>query len=70
MVELLSDKYLVNYSRMYKKFSLLDMATGHIVVESDLFFGLYDTIKRLKKEKEIELIFSDEAVDELSKRGF
>lgn len=67
---ILKNCYMVTYSRLQKRFALVKMETGHIVKECDLFRGIYERIKQLKSNENIEIRFSDSAIDELQKRGF
>lgn len=67
---ILKNCYMVTYSRLQKRFALVKMETGHIVKECDLFRGIYEKIKALKTNEDVEIRFSDSAIDELQKRGF
>lgn len=66
----LKNCYMVAYSKLQNRFALVKMDTGHIVKECDLFRGIYDRIKVLRQNEDIEIHFSDSAIDQLQKRGF
>lgn len=69
-INVLKDCYQVSYSRLQGKFMLVNMETKHVVKDSDLFMGIYEKIRSLKKKGHIDIVFSDSAIDELQLRGF
>lgn len=64
------NSYMVAYSKLHAQFSLVNIATGHIIKSCDLFRGIYEKIKHLREKENIEIHFADSAIDELQKRGF
>lgn len=66
----LKNNYMVTYSRLQGKFALVNVSTGHIVKYCDLFRGIYEKIRYLRDSEDIEIHFTDSAIDELQRRGF
>ncbi len=65
----MSNLYLVNYSNLQGLFYVVKADTRHIYKACNDFGGVYRYVKQLREECDIELEFTDSAIDELQRRN-
>lgn len=61
--------YVINYSRLQSLFFIIKADTKHIVKACNDFGGVYRYVKQLRDKSDIELEFTDSAIDELHRRN-
>lgn len=66
---MLDNVYIINYSRLQALFIIVHGSSRRVVACSNDFTGIYNKIKQLRDSGNIELSFTDSAIDEISKRN-
>lgn len=60
--------YIISFSRLSRMWSILNVRTRHIIYECSRFQGIFEKVKEMNAGAS-QLIFSDSAIDEISRGG-
>lgn len=66
---MLENVYIINYSKLQGLFMIVHGSSRRVITCSNDFTGIYKKVKELCDVGEVELSFTDSAIDEISKRN-